>query len=125
MHAITRTFPPHSGQRSMSIANTRLRRCAHWTGSPGAAAHRDVRERPAHGRHFHPAARPARHDLVAVPGVGREYTRDGFAPLLFALRAKRAVTPACAMKAGEVQSRAWYEGGEPGYEVQWFQYHVG
>ncbi len=32
----------------MSIANTRLRRRAHWTGSPGAAKHREVRERSGH-----------------------------------------------------------------------------
>ena len=28
------------------MLNTRLSRCAHWSGCPGAAEHRDVRERP-------------------------------------------------------------------------------
>jgi len=32
--------------------STSLRRCAHWTGSPGVAKHREVRERPAHGCHY-------------------------------------------------------------------------
>jgi hypothetical protein len=49
MQAMTRSLPPQSGQVSMSMANTRLGRCIHWTGSPGAAEHMDVRERPAHG----------------------------------------------------------------------------
>ncbi len=49
VQAITRNLPPQSGQVSISMVNTRLRRCIHWTGCPGAVEHRDVRERPTHG----------------------------------------------------------------------------
>ena len=37
--------------------------------------------------------------------IRRKHTRDGFALLLLALRARRAVALACAVEAGQVQSR--------------------
>ena len=90
--------------------NTRLRRCAHWRG-PGAAKHRDVRERPRHGyvtlgwrlllrcnrcaavvaftalrrRHEHP-----------MPAVGGEHT----------------------VEARQVDPGLWDQGGQTGNEVQ-------
>lgn len=46
------------------------------------------------------AARPARHDAVAVFEVGRKH----------------------AVEAGEVESRPGYQGGQPGDEIQRFQH---
>jgi hypothetical protein len=83
-----------------------------------------------------------RHDVLALLEVGREYTRDGFAPLLLTLRVRRAVTLACAVKAGEVQPGAWHECGEschgrscaslrprhtvhPEHKIQRLQHHMG
>ena len=61
----------------MSMANTRLRRCAHWTGSPGAAEHKDVREWPTHRRTgliaVHPAPRSPWHHHVPMLEVRRKY----------------------------------------------------
>jgi hypothetical protein len=58
-----------------------------------------------------------RHDAVAVLEIRREYTRDGFDPLLLTLRVRRAVTLACAVKAGEVHPGAWHECGESRDEI--------
>ena len=74
MQAITRDVPPQWGQVSMSIANTRLRRCAQWTGCPGAAKRRDARERPARGCQrlvgIPPTPRTPRYDSGPVLEVG-------------------------------------------------------
>jgi hypothetical protein len=78
--------------------------------SPGAAKHMDVRERPTHVCQglvaIHRALRSLRHDAITMLKVRGENTRDGFAPLLFALCAKRAVTPTCAMKPSQVHPRS-------------------
>jgi hypothetical protein len=103
VQAMTRSFPPHSGQVSMSIAKTRLRRCIHWTGSPGAAEHRDVRERPAHGGGWFVrvdlAPGLAWHDAGAVFAVGCEYP----------------------MKSSQIQPWPGDQSGQPRHEVQRFQ----
>ncbi len=107
MQAITRSVPPQWGQVSMSIANTRLRRCAHWTGCPGAAKHREVRERPAHGCQrlvgIHPTPRVPRYDAGPVFEVGREH----------------------AMKSSKIQPRPGHQGGQACDEIERFQHDVG
>ena len=128
------------------MANTRFRRCIHWTGSPGAAEHRDVRERPRHRGlglvGIHPTPRAPRYDLCAVLEVRGEHTRDGFAPLLLTLRVRRAVAFACAVKSSEVEPGSRDERDEsshgrscaslrprhtvhPEHKIQRFQHHVG
>jgi hypothetical protein len=110
--------PPQAGQVSMSMAKTRLRRCIHWTGSPGAAEHGDVRERPTHRRPGFVAVVPGRgvprYDAFAVFEVGCEYMRDGFAPLLLTLGVRRAVALACAVKSRQIQPGSGHQGGESG-----------
>ena len=56
--------------------------------------------------------------------VGCEHTRDGFAPLLLALRARRAVALANAVEAGQIQARRRDERGQPGDEIQWLDDHM-
>ena len=91
-----------SRQISITLANTRLRRC-----------------HPTHRSHglvsVHRAPRAPRHDLSPVLEVGGEYTRNGFAPLLFTLSVRRAVAFACAMKARQIETRPGDERGESGH----------
>ena len=58
-------------------------------------------------------------DPGPMGAVGCKHTRDGFAPLLLALRARRAAALACAVEAGQVQARRRDERGQPGDEIQW------
>lgn len=62
--------------------------------------------RPCHGRQWlvavHPAWSSPWHDPVPVPGVG---CKD-------------------SVEAGQVQSRAWNDGCEPGHDVQRLQNHM-
>ena len=53
-----------------------------------------------------------------VVAVGREYTRNGFAPLLLTLRVRRAVALACAMVPGRVDSGPGDQGDQSGDEIQ-------
>ena len=88
-----------------------------------------MRERPAHGRQrlvgIHPIPHAPRHNARPVLEVGRENTRDGFAPLLLTRCIRRAVALACAVKSGEVEPRPGNQGGQPGDEVQRLQPLVG
>jgi hypothetical protein len=65
-----------------------------------------------------------RHDALAVLEVGCKHTRDGLALLLLTLRVRRAVALACAVKTGEIRTRARDQGGEASDEVQRFQHDL-
>ena len=91
----------------MSMAKTRLSRCIHWAGCPGAVKHREVRERPTHGRHglvaSHRALRSLRYDAITMLEVRGEHP----------------------VKTSEVQSRAWDQCGQAGNKIQRFQHDMG
>jgi hypothetical protein len=82
------------------MTNTRLRRCIHWTGSPGAAEHTDVRERPGHGSQR----------LVAVYGPPWLAWHDAVA--VFEVRREHPV------ETGEIQVRPGDQCRQPGDEIQ-------
>ncbi len=116
MQAITFTTPPHSRQVSISMLNTRFRRCAQvnamdgmYAGFAGAkTGHRGA----SFGRRL-VLRHVGRFELAAFTPPGGRHQRT-----MFTVGRKHA------MKAGEIDAWLWYQCGEASDKIQWLEYHM-